>query len=135
MPRRSSSNSRPENTGGREKRQSTRRTNVGTKRIKRTRNSSRSRSRSTRRGRGSGNASASSSVLSSRTQKAIDTLPSHAQEIYRKAHKNALKQYTSPSKRRGGKQQSKEQVAHKVAWSAVKKEYKKKGDKWLPKKD
>jgi cation transport regulator len=133
MPRRSSSSSRPENTGGREKRQSTRRTNVGTKRIKRTRNSSRS--RSTRRVRGSSNASASSSVLSSRTRKAIDTLPSHAQEIYRKAHKNALKQYTSPSKRRGGKQQSKEQVSHKVAWSAVKKEYKKKGDKWVPKKD
>ncbi|MDQ5863254.1 MAG: ChaB family protein [Thermoproteota archaeon] len=65
----------------------------------------------------------------------MDTLPSHGQKIYNKAHKNALKQYTSPSKRRGGKQQSKEQVAHKVAWSAVKKEYKKKGDKWVSKKD
>jgi cation transport regulator len=63
------------------------------------------------------------------------TLPSHAQKIYSKAHKNALKQYENPSKRRGGKRQSKEQVAHKVAWSAVKKEYKKKGDKWVPKKD
>jgi len=77
--------------------------------------------------------SSSSSRLSARTRKAIDTLPSHAQEIYKKAHKSALKQYKSPSKRRGGKQQSREQVAHKVAWSAVKKEYKKKGDKWVPK--
>jgi cation transport regulator len=76
-----------------------------------------------------------SSALSPRTRKAIDTLPSHAQKIYTKAHKNALKQYSSPSKRRGGKRQSKEQVAHKVAWSAVKKEYKKKGDKWVAKKD
>jgi cation transport regulator len=74
------------------------------------------------------------SALSARTKKAIDTLPSHAQKIYSKAHKNALKQYENPSKRRGGKRQSKEQVAHKVAWSAVKKEYKKKGDKWVPKK-
>jgi len=82
-----------------------------------------------------GGGRSSSSALSARTRKAIDTLPSHAQKIYNKAHKNALKQYASPSKRRGGKSQDKEQVAHKVAWSAVKKEYKKKGDKWVPKKD
>ena len=75
----------------------------------------------------------STSLLSARTRKAIDTLPSHAQHIYKKAHKNALKQYKSPSKRRGGKQQSREQVAHKVAWAAIKREYKKKGDKWVPK--
>jgi len=75
----------------------------------------------------------SSSGLSARTKKAIDTLPSHAQHIYKKAHKNALKQYSSPSKRRGGKRQSKEQVAHKVAWSAVKREYKKEGDRWVEK--
>ncbi len=82
-------------------------------------------------GRGRSNKSSSSS-LSTRTRKAIDTLPSHAQKVYSKAHKNALKQYETPSKRRGGKHQSKEQIAHKVAWSAVKKEYKKKGDKWVP---
>ncbi len=87
---------------------------------------------SSRRGRSS---NSSSSALSARTRKAIDTLPSHAQKIYSKAHKNALKQYENPSKRRGGKRQSKEQVAHKVAWSAVKKEYKKKGDRWISKKD
>ena len=73
----------------------------------------------------------SSASLSPRTRKAIDTLPSRAQSIYRKAHKNALKQYKSPSKRRGGKSQSREQVAHKVAWSAVKKAgYKKEGSRW-----
>ena len=75
----------------------------------------------------------SSAGLSTRTRKSIDTLPSHAQHIYKKAHKNALKQYSSPSKRRGGKRQSKEQVAHKVAWSAVKREYKKEGDRWVEK--
>ena len=69
--------------------------------------------------------------LSPRTRKAIDSLPSHAQHIYVKAHNNALKQYKSPAKRRGGRRQSREQVAHKVAWSAVKKAgYKKQGSSW-----
>jgi cation transport regulator len=131
MPRKSSSSSGPKNTRERGKRQSSRRTNVSKGRSKRSNSST----KSTRRGRESSNTRGSSSALSSRTRKAIDTLPSHGQKIYNKAHKNALKQYTSPSKRRGGKQQSKEQVAHKVAWSAVKKEYKKKGDKWVSKKD
>lgn len=73
----------------------------------------------------------SSAGLSPRTRKAIDTLPSPAQNIYRKAHKNALKQYKSPSKRRGGRRQSREQVAHKVAWSAVKRAgYRKEGSRW-----
>ena len=73
----------------------------------------------------------SSAGLSPRTKKAIDTLPSHAQHIYTKAHKSALEQYRSPSKRRGGKRQSREQVAHKVAWAAVKKAgYRKEGNRW-----
>jgi cation transport regulator len=131
MPRKSSSSIGSKNTRGRGKRQSSRRTNVSTGRSKRSNSST----RSTGRGRESSNIRGSSSALSSRTRKAIDTLPAHGQKIYNKAHKNVLEQYTSPSKRRGGKQQSKEQVAHKVAWSAVKKEYKKKGDKWVPKKD
>lgn len=72
-----------------------------------------------------------SARLSPRTRKAIDTLPGHAREIYRKAHKNALKHYKSPTKRRGGARQSREQVAHKAAWSAVKKAgYKKEGERW-----
>ena len=130
MPRKSSSSStiRRRNTTRRGKRTIRRRTTNSTTRGKW---SSR---RGTNRSSGGGSSS-SSSALSARTRKAIDTLPSHAQKIYSKAHKNALKQYASPSKRRGGKGQSKEQVAHRVAWSAVKKEYKKKGDKWVPKKD
>jgi cation transport regulator len=69
-------------------------------------------------------------ILSSRTKKQIDSLPEHAREIYKKAHANALKQYQKPEKRRG-KKQSAEQVAHKVAWAAVKKKYEKHGDTWV----
>src|SRR5215216_1851812 len=133
MPRKSSSSStiRRRSTTRRGKRTIRRRTtNNSTTRSRRSNSST-----SSRRGGSSISSSSSSSAMSARTRKAIDTLPSHAQKIYTKAHKNALKQYASPSKRRGGKRQSKEQVAHKVAWSAVKKEYKKKGDKWVPKKD
>jgi len=60
-------------------------------------------------------------------QKQIDSLPKHAQEIYKEAHLNALKQYQKPEKRRGGKKESAEQVAHKVTWAAVKKKYEKQG--------
>jgi cation transport regulator len=70
-------------------------------------------------------------ILSSRTKKQIELLPEHAQEIYKEAHASALKQYQKPEKRRGGKQQSAEQVAHKVAWAAVKKKYEKHGDTWV----
>lgn len=132
MPRKSSTSSsstlRRKSTTRRRGKHATRgRTSSSTTRGSRTNSST-----SSRRG---GSSSSSSSALSARTRKAIDTLPSHAQKIYSKAHKNALKQYESPSKRREGKHQSKEQVAHKVAWSAVKKEYKKKGDRWVSKKD
>lgn len=129
MPRKSSSSTiRRKSTSRRGKRTIRRRTNSSSTRGRLSNNSSTgSRRRESSR--------SISSALSARTRKAIDILPSHAQKIYSKAHKNALKQYESPSKRRGGKRQSKEQVAHKVAWSAVKKEYKKKGDKWVPKKD
>lgn len=71
--------------------------------------------------------------LSSRTIKQIDSLPEHAQHIYKKAHASAIEQYQSPEKRRGGKKQSAEEVAHKTAWSAVKKEYEKKGNRWVMK--
>ncbi len=128
MPRKSSSSTiRRKSTTRRGKRTISGRTKSSTTRGRQSNGVTSSRRR--------GSSSSSSSALSARTRKAIDTLPSHAQKIYSKAHKNALKQYESPSKRRGGKRQSKEQVAHKVAWSAVKKEYKKKGDKWVPKKD
>ena len=74
-----------------------------------------------------------SRALSSRTKKQIDSLPQHAREIYKEVHANALKQYQKPEKRRGGKKQSVEQVAHKVAWAAVKKKYVKQGDTWVEK--
>ena len=71
--------------------------------------------------------------LSARTQKQIDSLPEHAQHIYKKALARAIEQYQNPEKRRGGKRQSAEQVAHKVAWAAVKKEYEKMDDEWVKK--
>lgn len=57
-----------------------------------------------------------------------NVLPEHAKEIYRKAFNNAWEQYKNPSDRNA----SHEETAHKVAWSAVKKEYKKGSDdnKW-----
>jgi cation transport regulator len=72
-------------------------------------------------------------ALSARTKKAIDSLPEHAQHIFKKAHANAIKQYQNPEKRRGGKSQSAEEVAHKAAWAAVKHKYKKQGDDWVRK--
>ena len=72
-------------------------------------------------------------ALSARTKKQIDSLPEHAQLIFKKAHTNAVKQYQNPSKRRGGKSQSAEEVAHKAAWTVVKQKYKKQGDKWVSK--
>ena len=60
-----------------------------------------------------------------------DNLPGGAQTIYRKAFNNAYKQYKDPSKRRGGA--DREETAHKVAWDAVKKVYKKSGNKWIKK--
>lgn len=71
--------------------------------------------------------------LSTRTKKQIDTLPQHGQHIFKKAHANAIKQYQDPAKRRGGKSQSAEEVAHKAAWAAVKHKYKKQGDEWVRK--
>lgn len=75
----------------------------------------------------------SKDTLSPRTKKQIDSLPEHGQEIYKEAHASALKQYQNPHKRRGGKKQSAEEVAHKVAWAAVKKKYEKQGDRWVEK--
>ncbi len=54
---------------------------------------------------------------------AEEVLPDHAKEIYKEAHNKALEEYTDPKKRRG--RASLEEVAHKVAWAAVKKLYKK----------
>jgi cation transport regulator len=70
--------------------------------------------------------------ISERTQKQIDELPKHAQEIYKEAHKSGLERYQDPDKRRDSNE-SAEEVAHKVAWVAVKNQYEKKGDKWVKK--
>jgi cation transport regulator len=53
-----------------------------------------------------------------------NNLPEHAQYIFMDAFNNAWEQYKEPEKRRGGQKQSHEEVAFKVAWSAVEKEYK-----------
>ncbi|MEX6502292.1 ChaB family protein [Pseudomonas zhanjiangensis] len=52
-----------------------------------------------------------------------DNLPRHAQEIYRKAFNSAWEQYRDADDRRG--EDSREAVAHKVAWAAVKAVYEK----------
>jgi len=56
-------------------------------------------------------------------------LPAHGQEIYRKAFNSAWDQYKQPEDRQGDA--DREETAHKVAWSAVKNEYHKQGDKWV----
>ena len=57
-------------------------------------------------------------------------LPKHAQDIYKEAFNSAYDQYDSPKKREDGA--GREETAHKVAWSAVKKGGYEKGvdDKW-----
>ena len=59
-----------------------------------------------------------------------NVLPKHAQEIYKEAFNSAYDQYDQPSERRGD--DDREETAHKVAWSAVKKAGYEKGDddKW-----
>ena len=57
-----------------------------------------------------------------------NNLPTHAQEIYREAFNSAWNEYSDPAERRG--LESREEVAHKVAWSAVKKRYEKSGEEW-----
>ena len=62
-----------------------------------------------------------------------DNLPAHAQDIYKEAYNSAWDEYKDPDDRRGD--DSREEVAHKVAWAAVKKMYEKKNGKWVKKKD
>ena len=52
-----------------------------------------------------------------------NNLPEHAQEIYLKAYNNAWNEYKEASARRGNA--SREETAHKVAWAAVEKLYRK----------
>jgi cation transport regulator len=57
-------------------------------------------------------------------------LPKHAQDIYKEAFNSAYDEYKDPEDRRGNA--DREEVAHKVAWSAVKKAGYQKGadEKW-----
>ncbi len=50
-------------------------------------------------------------------------LPEHAQTIYRSAFNNAYDEYK--------KDERQEEIAHRVAWAAVKKSYVKRGDDWV----
>jgi cation transport regulator len=52
-----------------------------------------------------------------------NVLPDHAQEIYVEAYNSAWDQYDEPAERRGDS--SREETAHRVAWSAVKNKYQK----------
>jgi len=56
---------------------------------------------------------------------AVRSLPWHAREIFRSAFNAAWGAYAD----RGP--QAQEQIAHRVAWSAVKKRYRKIGDAWV----
>ena len=60
-----------------------------------------------------------------------DALPDQAQEIYKEAFNSAWEQYDDPEDRRGD--QSREETAHKIAWSAVKNEYEKVNGQWQEK--
>jgi len=55
-----------------------------------------------------------------------DNLPRRAQEIYKEAFNSAWNEYADKDKRRDD--ESREEVSHKVAWSAVKKGCKKGDD-------
>ncbi len=61
-----------------------------------------------------------------------NVLPDHAQDIYKEAFNSAYDEYKDPEDRRDGA--DREEVAHKVAWNAVKAKYEKgDDDKWHPK--
>lgn len=58
-------------------------------------------------------------VVSELPESVKNVLPKHAQEVYKEAFNSAYRQYNGPAERRGD--ESREETAHKVAWSAVKK--------------
>ena len=51
-------------------------------------------------------------------------LPSHAQEIYRAAFNHAFAAHTNDTRQ--------EEIAHRIAWAAVKRSYVKDNDRWVP---
>lgn len=55
------------------------------------------------------------------------SLPEHAQSIYREAFNHAWQSYRADPRH--------EEIAHRVAWAAVKKLYVKSGSRWVLKDD
>ncbi len=51
-------------------------------------------------------------------------LPEHARDIYREAFNHAWQECAADPRQ--------EEIAHRVAWAAVKRVYEKVGDAWLP---
>ena len=52
-------------------------------------------------------------------------LPSHAQDIFREAFNNAWRRYAASEPARI------EEIAHQIAWGAVKRSYRKLGSDWV----
>lgn len=52
-----------------------------------------------------------------------DRLPEHAQDIYRAAFNHAYEEHSDDP--------GQEEIAHRIAWSAVKKSFVKVGDRWM----
>jgi len=61
--------------------------------------------------------------ISDLPENVTNVLPKHAQDVYKEAFNSAYEEYKNPKERAGD--DSRETVAHKVAWSAVKKIYEK----------
>ena len=53
-------------------------------------------------------------------------LPEHAQDIFRAAFNHAFESHRVDPRQ--------EEIAHRIAWSAVKRQYKKAGDTWVQRK-
>lgn len=71
-------------------------------------------------------------TLSELPDQVKDNLPNYAQEIYKEAFNSAWAQYEDKEDRRGN--ESREEVAHKVTWNAVKNSHEKSEDgSWVEK--
>lgn len=53
-----------------------------------------------------------------------DHLPDHAQDIFRAAFNHAFAAHAGDARQ--------EEIAHRIAWAAVKRSYEKVGERWVP---
>lgn len=61
-----------------------------------------------------------------------DSLPEHAQDIYKEAFNSAYDQYKDATDREGDS--TREETAHRVAWASVKNKYEKRSEgDWVEK--